>query len=99
MELLTDGETGDCVLDSGFTVGRVGYGSVFWPGPLRISNIDLDEIVHFRYREVTVYPRADEKPPVGMGLNRRAEVSLERVWPSDRATREPITVIAHCPIS
>lgn len=96
MELLTDGETGECRLDNGLTVGRLGYGSVYWPGPLVISQLDLDDIVHFRYREVTVYPRAEDKPPVGTGLNRRAEISLERVWPTDRSTREPIKVQCVC---
>uniref|UniRef100_A0A915EBH8 Peptidase S59 domain-containing protein n=1 Tax=Ditylenchus dipsaci TaxID=166011 RepID=A0A915EBH8_9BILA len=65
----------------GLTVGRLGYGSVFWRGPLRLTNLNLDDIVHFRSKEIIVYPDESKKPEVGSELNRPAEVSLERVWP------------------
>uniref|UniRef100_A0A914XMM5 Nuclear pore complex protein Nup98-Nup96 n=1 Tax=Plectus sambesii TaxID=2011161 RepID=A0A914XMM5_9BILA len=84
------GRDGSCIVSDGFTVGRSGYGSVFWAGEADISNLDLDELVHFRHKEVTVYPDETRKPPVGQGLNRRAEVTLERVWPIDKTTRQPI---------
>ncbi|VDO55269.1 unnamed protein product [Haemonchus placei] len=47
-------------------------------------------IVIFRHKEVTVYPDESKKPPLGEGLNRPAEVTLERVWHIDRATKEEI---------
>uniref|UniRef100_F1KQQ8 Nuclear pore complex protein Nup98-Nup96 n=1 Tax=Ascaris suum TaxID=6253 RepID=F1KQQ8_ASCSU len=81
-----------CVIsEKGFTLRRLAYGSVFWPGPFDLSNIDLDEVVHFRQNEVCVYPNDASKPPVGEQLNRFAEISLERVWPHDKITKEPIT--------
>ncbi|MFH4983691.1 hypothetical protein AB6A40_010400 [Gnathostoma spinigerum] len=82
---------GICHLNDGFTVRRLGYGSVFWPGPFDLSDIDLDEVVHFRQGEVIVYPDEDKKPPVGTKLNIPAEVSLERIWPRNRATKQITT--------
>lgn len=42
--------------------------------------------------EVTVFPDESMKPPPGEGLNRLAEITLERVWPIDKATKTPIKV-------
>ncbi|XP_030649358.1 LOW QUALITY PROTEIN: nuclear pore complex protein Nup98-Nup96 [Chanos chanos] len=78
-------EDGECVVEN-FTVGRKGYGSVFFPGELNLTNMNLDEIVHFRRKEVIIYPDDKAKPPEGEGLNRRAEVTLDGVWPNDKTT-------------
>jgi nuclear pore complex protein Nup98-Nup96 len=86
-------EEGICRLEGGLTVGRLGYGSVFWKGPLELEEpVDLDEIVHFRNKEVVVYPDETKKPDIGNALNRPAEVSLERIWPINPKTREMIKV-------
>uniref|UniRef100_A0A8C6U9S7 Nuclear pore complex protein Nup98-Nup96 n=1 Tax=Neogobius melanostomus TaxID=47308 RepID=A0A8C6U9S7_9GOBI len=77
---------GDCLVVN-FTVGRKGYGSVFFPGEVNVAGLNLDEIVHFRRKEVIVYPDDKNKPPEGQGLNRRAEVTLDGVWPTDKTTR------------
>lgn len=50
------------------------------------------QIVHFRQHEVIVYPDDNSKPSVGEELNRFAEISLDRVWPRNRKTKEYITV-------
>ncbi|XP_041863790.1 nuclear pore complex protein Nup98-Nup96 [Melanotaenia boesemani] len=76
-------ENGECVVEN-FTVGRKGYGSVFFPGEVNVTGLNLDEIVHFRRKEVIVYPDDKNKPPEGEGLNRRAEVTLDGVWPNDK---------------
>ncbi|KAK4871644.1 hypothetical protein RN001_015768 [Aquatica leii] len=82
-------DKGECIV-KGFTIGRTGYGCVYFPDAIDVANLDLDDIVHFRFREITVYPNDDKKPPVGQGLNRRAQVTLEHVWPRDRNTHEII---------
>ncbi|KAJ8412445.1 hypothetical protein AAFF_G00127810 [Aldrovandia affinis] len=78
-------ENGDCVVEN-FTVGRKGYGSIFFPGEVNLTNLNLDEIVHFRRKEVIVYPDDKAKPAIGEGLNKRAEVTLDGVWPNDKTT-------------
>ncbi|XP_037543684.1 nuclear pore complex protein Nup98-Nup96 [Nematolebias whitei] len=78
-------ENGECVVEN-FTVGRRGYGSIFFHGEVNITGLNLDDIVHFRRKEVIVYPDDKNKPPEGEGLNRRAEVTLDGVWPNDKTT-------------
>ncbi|KAM7397467.1 hypothetical protein PAMA_005657 [Pampus argenteus] len=76
---------GECVVEN-FSVGRKGYGSIFFPGEVNVTGLNLDEIVHFRRKEVIVYPDDKNKPPEGEGLNRRAEVTLDGVWPNDKTS-------------
>ncbi|XP_031712802.1 nuclear pore complex protein Nup98-Nup96-like [Anarrhichthys ocellatus] len=73
-----------CICWGLFTVGRKGYGSIFFPGEVNVTALNLDEIVHFRCKEVIVYPDDNNKPLEGEGLNRRAEVTLDGVWPNDK---------------
>ncbi|XP_022108489.1 nuclear pore complex protein Nup98-Nup96-like isoform X2 [Acanthaster planci] len=89
VEIAEDGEVRLYVED--LTIGRVGYGSVFFPGVTNLANMNLDEIVHFRRKEITVYPDDTHKPSVGERLNKKAEVTLDRTWPTDKTTRKPIT--------
>ncbi|XP_064636233.1 nuclear pore complex protein Nup98-Nup96-like isoform X2 [Lineus longissimus] len=86
---VTTDQNGDCIVED-FTVGREGYGSVFYAGITNVAGLNLDEIIHFRRKEVTVYPEDDRKPSVGEGLNKKAEVTLDCVWPTDKTTHSPI---------
>ncbi|XP_032457779.1 nuclear pore complex protein Nup98-Nup96 isoform X2 [Nasonia vitripennis] len=74
-----------------FTIGRKGYGNVYFADSFDIYGLNLDEIVHFRHKEVIIYPDDKIKPPIGKGLNRKAQVTLDRVWPHDKSSHEPIT--------
>ncbi|XP_038105897.1 nuclear pore complex protein Nup98-Nup96 [Culex quinquefasciatus] len=82
-------EEGRCVV-ANFTIGRRGYGNVYFNEPIDVAGLNLDEIVHFRHKEVIIYPDDENKPPVGQGLNRKAQITLDQVWPHDKALHEPI---------
>ncbi|KAG1655388.1 Nuclear pore complex protein Nup98-Nup96 [Nymphon striatum] len=82
---------GRCEVEQ-FTIGRKGYGSVFFPGTTDITDLNLDELVHIRRKEIIVYPEDSNKPEVGEGLNKKAEVTLDGIWPSDKMTHNPIKV-------
>ncbi|ELU16922.1 hypothetical protein CAPTEDRAFT_222010 [Capitella teleta] len=82
-------DEGACLVEN-FVVGREGYGNVLFPGKTDVANLNLDEIVHFRRKEVTIYPDDDNKPDVGDALNKRAQVTLDCVWPVDKSSHKLI---------
>lgn len=61
-------DDGTCIV-KGFTVGRKGYGNVYFPNEMDIFGLNVDELVHFRYREINVYPDDSKKPPIGQVRN------------------------------
>lgn len=82
-------EDGSCIVPT-FTIGRKGYGNVFFNEPIDIAGLNLDELVHFRHKEVIIYPDDENKPPVGTELNRKAQITLDQVWPHDKTLHEAI---------
>ncbi|KAI8431605.1 hypothetical protein MSG28_016094 [Choristoneura fumiferana] len=81
---------GSCVVPH-LTIGRRNYGNVFYDCEVDVAGLDLDALVHFLNKEVIVYPEDADKPPVGAALNRRAVVTLDRIWPRDKTEKGPIT--------
>ncbi|XP_077282930.1 nuclear pore complex protein Nup98-96 isoform X2 [Arctopsyche grandis] len=82
---------GRCVVPQ-FTIGRRGYGNVFYDCEMDVANLDVDQLVHIMHKEIIIYPDDDAKPAVGDGLNRPAQVTLDCVWPIDKTLKEPITL-------
>ena len=39
-----------------------------------------------------MYPHEDSKPPPGEGLNKKAQVTLDFVWPRDKTTGHTVKV-------
>nr|BAO49735.1 nuclear pore complex protein Nup98b [Nicotiana benthamiana] len=72
-------ELGFCSHVMDFVVGRHGYGSIKFLGETDVRNLDLDSAVYFNRREVIIYMDESKKPPVGQGLNKRAEITLLNV--------------------
>lgn len=83
---------GKVVLNDGFTIGRLGYGRIYWEGPISFSDVDLGDLVRFQRKQVTVYPDETKKPPIGEGFNKKAVISLENIFPHKRDTKEEIRV-------
>ncbi|XP_045508854.1 nuclear pore complex protein Nup98-Nup96, partial [Colias croceus] len=81
---------GTCVVPH-LTIGRRNYGNVFYNCEIDVAGLDLDALVHFLNKEVIIYPEDSERPPVGEGLNRKAIVTLDRVWPRDKTEKRPVT--------
>uniref|UniRef100_T1IPI4 Nuclear pore complex protein Nup98-Nup96 n=1 Tax=Strigamia maritima TaxID=126957 RepID=T1IPI4_STRMM len=77
--------SGDCFVEN-FTIGRAGYGNVYFFGKTNVAGMNFDEIVHFRKKQIIIYPDNDNKPPLGEGLNKKAQITLDGVWPMDKTT-------------
>jgi len=78
-----------------FKVGLPEYGSVDFLEPVDLTTVPslssiCGHIVVFSHKVCKVYPDEHNKPPRGQGLNVPAIISLERCWPLDKRTREPI---------
>ncbi|CAE6486531.1 unnamed protein product [Rhizoctonia solani] len=78
-----------------FTVGRHGYGKITFLDPVDLTTVyaisDIPEkTVLFEEGACTVYPDESQKAARGEGLNVHSEISLEKCWPRDKATRAPI---------
>merc|ERR550525_1057223 len=66
---------------TGFTIGRDGYGNIHYPGSINVAGLNLDE---------NVFPDDTNKPVLGEGLNRKALITLDKVWPNDKSTGDTV---------
>ncbi|KAG0049113.1 hypothetical protein BGZ83_006031 [Gryganskiella cystojenkinii] len=78
-----------------FRVGLPEYGSVDFLEPVDLTTVPslssiCGHIVVFSHKVCKVYPDEHNKPPRGQGMNVPAIISLDRCWPLDKRTREPI---------
>ncbi|CBZ52927.1 hypothetical protein NCLIV_027150 [Neospora caninum Liverpool] len=62
-----------------FSITRRAYGSIRWPGYTDLRGINLDDAVKIEKLEVSVY--GSEAPPRGVGLNKRAVITLKNCKP------------------
>ena len=79
-----------------FVVGRKGFGELRYLEPVDVASVgDLKSIcggvVVFDRATCEVYPEVEKTPAPGNGLNHPARITLERCWPKDKSTGEPIT--------
>jgi len=72
-----------------FTVIKDDVGKVTFLGPTDVRGLDLDRIVSFKDREIIVYPNEKDKPAIGEGLNKQADITLFKCWPHDKLTNRP----------
>ena len=64
-----------------FTIGREAFGKIVFPGVVNVAGLNLDEIVFIRHKEVVLYPNEEKKPAFGEGLNRKATITVQKIWP------------------
>jgi len=68
-----------CVQD--LTISRHEVGTITFHGTTDCTNLDFSRIVRLEIGEVLVYPDSSLKPPVGVGLNKPAMVTMFQCWP------------------
>ncbi|KAB0791096.1 hypothetical protein PPYR_02896 [Photinus pyralis] len=79
-------DKGECSV-TGFVIGRVGYGRIRFLDAVDVADLNLDRIVSLELGEVALYDDEESPPVIGEGLNRRACVELDRLWPRDGERR------------
>ncbi|PSC76893.1 nuclear pore complex NUP98A isoform B [Micractinium conductrix] len=72
-----------------FVVGRRGVGSVRWLEPTDVRGLDLDASVQLSKGSIEVYLDESQKPEVGRGLNKPAEVTMLRILKLDKESGRP----------
>ena len=66
----------------GFVVQCAGYGEICFLEPVDVRGLDIDTVVEFKHGQLFLYDGMDPPPPVGEGLKKKADVTLEGVGTS-----------------
>ncbi|AET37983.1 nucleocytoplasmic transporter NUP145 Ecym_2236 [Eremothecium cymbalariae DBVPG len=82
-----------------FVIGRKRYGSISFDLDVDLTDFKDDfrgnlfgRVIAFNENKtVEVYPDDSIKPSIGQGLNVPATISLERIYPVEKRTNQPIT--------
>ncbi|KAJ6794924.1 nuclear pore complex protein NUP96 [Iris pallida] len=69
-------DRGFCGRVPNFVIGRLGYGHIRFIDDTDVRFLNLDRLVKFGRHSVSVYGDESDKPPIGRGLNKPAEVTL-----------------------
>lgn len=75
-----------CVVD--LCIREEGIGEITWLEPIDVRGLDFDDLVHIKPRELCVYPRDDDVPAVGQGLNKPAIIKLFGILKIDKHTKQ-----------
>lgn len=78
-----------CVID-GLTIGRLGYGNIYFREPVDIFGINIDAVLFITHKMLSIYPDSDKMPRKGTGLNVPCQITLDRVFPTNNE-KEDIT--------
>jgi hypothetical protein len=75
----------------GLQFAREGVGMVRFHGETDVRDVlhNLRDIVLLHPGEVVVYPNPSTKPPIGVGLNKAAEITLYGCMPKTQGFRDP----------
>jgi hypothetical protein len=73
-----------------FRISRRGVGSIEWEGNTDLRSLNLDELVDIDNKSIAVYEdvSSDEKPQVGVGLNKPAVLTLCDIYPGDKSASQ-----------
>jgi len=63
------------------TISRPSVGQITFHGVTDCSSLDFQRVVRLEIGEVLVYPDSSQKPPIGVGLNKAATVTMFQCWP------------------
>jgi CRISPR/Cas system-associated endoribonuclease Cas2 len=63
------------------SISRPDVGTILFHGTTDCTELDFERIVRLEIGEVLVYPDSSLKPPVGVGLNKAAIVTMYQCWP------------------
>lgn len=71
----------------GFVIGHKRFGELQYQEEIDCCGLVLNsDIVRFAESSLEIYPKEDDKPPIGEGLNKAARVMLKGCWPINRAS-------------